>query len=461
MANFRNNMNVHKAFPITHDDVFLSRAIPNSGTDSPVPGDNEAQGATLDMPHFAGWGDPGGPTVSDRVTGRAPEWVRGVLADLAAHFGKFPPFDGTTTETPGPGGMPARTPAGIWGTAGDDLLIGTGADEVFRAAGGNDRIEAGGGNDRVRAGDGNDIVYAGAGDDLVEGGNGNDWIRGEDGNDKLAGGAGADFLEGGAGDDKLIGGADGDIYRFDAGAGFGHDVVRDTGTLATYNDFDNFQVSGLYYPGVTSGEAYARVSFVRDGWDLLISVDNGASTIRAMDMFGPDAEGNMIETFTFEAGYWTPRVFQMIDGAAVNIGDDRDIPYHTGLNSWANEVLFGTDAGEVIFGGGGANFIWTGDGADTLIYKEVDPDLLVYTPYYGYGGGTAHDIVEDFDITQDMLDFTEINSITSLADLTITADADGDAIISWDSGTVEVADIYIELRGVTEAEVTADIFVFV
>jgi hypothetical protein len=65
----------------------------------------------------------------------------------------------------------------------------------------------------------------------------------------------------------------------------------------------------------------------------------------------------------------------------------------------------------------------------------------------------------DFDVTQDRLDFTEIGGL-SYSDLTITSDPDGDARISWDSGTIEVADISIELRGVAAASLTADLFDF-
>ena len=362
---------------------------------------------------------------------------------------------------------------------GDDLIFANGGNDKVHAGAGNDTVLAGAGNDRVNTGAGNDKAYGGDGIDIIVGGRGHDFLYGEAGNDKLVGGRGNDFLyggdgnermlggrgrdllDGGAGDDRMVGGAAGDTYSFDASSGFGHDILRDDGSAAQAGNFDVLEVSGLYYPGVTSGEAFARVSFARQGANMLVSVDDGASTIKVARMFNANADKFMIETFTFKAGYWTPLVFQMIDGAAVNIGDDRDIPYHTGLNSWANEVLFGTNSDDFIFGGGGTNFIWTGNGADTLIYKEVDPDLLPYTAYYGYGGGTAQDIVEDFDVTQDMLDFTEIAAVTSLADLTVTSDAQGDAIISWDSGNIEIADIFIELRGVAEADVTADMFIFV
>lgn len=415
----------------------------------------------------------------------------------AAHLEIIGQYSGTGVETLQAGSVTYNLPTGGIGTAGVDLMAGSDAFDAIRSRGGDDLVFANGGDDQVFSGNGNDTVLAGTGNDLSRlgrgddkawggdgndkllGGDGNDSLYGEAGDDKLAGGKGNDSLYGGAGDDRLfggqgqdqleggsgndrlVGGAGGDVYRFDANAGLGNDVVRDNGSAASVYDYDVLEVSGLYHPGVTAGDAFARVSFTRQGADMLVSIDGGASTITVESMFNANADKFMVETFTFEAGYWTPLVFQMFDGAAVNIGDDRDIPYHTGLNSWANEILFGTNADDFIFGGGGTNFIWTGDGADTLIYKEVDPDLLIYTAFYGYGGGTAHDIVEDFNVTQDKLNFTEIAAITSLADLTVTSDAEGDAIISWNSGDITIADILIELRGVAEADVTADMFVFV
>ena len=70
----------------------------------------------------------------------------------------------------------------------------------------------------------------------------------------------------------------------------------------------------------------------------------------------------------------------------------------------------------------------------------------------------SHDIVEDFDIAADRLDFREVE--TSFGALTLGEDSDGDAIIQWSSGNTEEANILIELRGVALADVTADLFLF-
>ncbi|HCQ65031.1 MAG TPA: hypothetical protein DIU07_07630 [Rhodobacteraceae bacterium] len=70
----------------------------------------------------------------------------------------------------------------------------------------------------------------------------------------------------------------------------------------------------------------------------------------------------------------------------------------------------------------------------------------------------SHDIVEDFDVAQDVFDFREVD--TAFGALTLGEDADGDATVQWSSGNIEEADILIELRGVALADVTEDLFLF-
>ncbi len=363
--------------------------------------------------------------------------------------------------------------------AGDDWMFGNGGRDRLDAGAGNDYVFAGRGRDSVTAGDGddrvfgdqgNDRIWLGAGNDRGEGGDGrdvirgedgNDWLRGEAGNDRIFGGNGADVLEGGEGDDRLFGGRDGDVYNFsapDPASGWGHDIIREAANGPS-RVHDRISLAGFYGPSSgSSDEAFARLAFLRDGADMVISADDGTSTIRVLDMFGGNWKRGFIEQVEFSAGYWAKPLFQVLAAGRDAIGDDRGQPLYE-YGGAANEIIFGSDAGETIFGDAGVNFIWTGAGADTLIYKENDPTLWYDGTYY-YGLGDSHDIVQDFDVTQDRLDFTEIASVTSLADLTITAQADGDALIHWDSGRFDVADITIELRGVTQAEVTADLFLF-
>lgn len=348
---------------------------------------------------------------------------------------------------------------------GNDVVFGGGGRDTIDSGDGNDRVFGQEGNDRIKLGAGSDQADGDAGKDRIWGGDGNDWIKGGDGNDVLVGGRGQDAIDGGAGNDRMNGGADGDVYSFAAGGvgtGWGHDTIKEAHRPGTYLNEDKLSFGGLYGPSSGSAaSAYSRISFTRDGNDMLVSLDGGTSTVKVVDMFDGAGGPRFVEQVEFNAGYWAHPLFQVLSAGIHPIGDDRN-PANSDYRGAANEIIFGSDAGDLIYGDAGTNFIWTGAGADTLIYKENDSQ-----PWYSsnlsqiYGSGGTTDIVQDFDVTQDHMDFTEIASVTSLADLTVSHDANGDALISWNSGTWEVSNIAIELRGVTEAQVTADLFVFV
>ena len=357
---------------------------------------------------------------------------------------------------------------------GDDFVFGNGGADKLSLGAGNDTAFGGNGRDTILAGGGNDRVYGGAGKDVIKGNAGHDWIYGEAGNDRIKGGDGADYLlgdtgrdriwggtgtdtlNGGQGDDRLLGGKEGDLYKFDLGepgAGWGHDEIRDVGNKASYLNEDTIELRGLYGGSAsTPGQAYAQVSFARDGLDMVISADGGAATITVTDMFHDTHNRFFIENLVFNGGYWEPLSFKFRDGAYESIGDDRDIgdPFRPSIY---NEVLFGTDGADTIFGGVGANFVWTGAGADVLIYERGDAGA-----HGDYTRAASNDIVEDFDVTQDILDFREVE--TTFGGLTLGEDEDGDATIFWSSGNIEEANILIELRGVALADVTEDLFLF-
>ncbi len=403
-------------------------------------------------------------------------------------------FAGEAVEWLDAGGTLYRLPDGLIGTRDADLLAGTDGDDVLIALGGVDYVTANGGDDKVKAGAGNDYAFGGdgndqvdgqAGDDRVYGGLGNDDLRGGigqdflygeagndtlrgqagndymygyDGHDRLFGGTGQDLMSGGDGNDRMFGGLGGDTYRYgydienlgtDAPAG--HDRIFDNGEPATYSEFDRIELFGYYGPSDgTTPDAYARLSFAKVGQDMVLTTDAGAGSITVQNQFRADKF--FVEELHFNAGYWTPLQFKIVDGAKDDIGDDRTYSSWEG-GEW-NEVLFGTDGDDQVFGNSGTNFIWLGAGADTLIYKEADPESG-----YGTGGGACNDIVEDFDITEDVMDFSELKGV-DMSGLSIGENARGNATVAWDSGTWEVSDIYIELRGVSLADLTVDHFIF-
>jgi len=256
----------------------------------------------------------------------------------------------------------------------------------------------------------------------------------------------------------MFGGKGSDIYLYSYdidGLGAldtaGHDIIRDNGGKTVAGNLDTLVLTGYYGPSSGStGEAYSRISFIRDGLDLVMDSDNGLGSVTIKNQF----KGGKwtVEELAFSAGYWTTIRFKILDGSRVDIGDDRG--YLGYIGGEYNELLFGTDGDDLVFGDSGTNFIWLGAGADTLIYKESDSGLL-----YGIGGGKVNDIVDDFDIAEDKMDFTEIKGLT-MDNLTLSTDSDGDARITWFSGDFEISNISIELRGVSVAELTTDHFIF-
>lgn len=89
------------------------------------------------------------------------------------------------------------SPATIFGTNGDDVIVGTNGSDVILAFDGDDRISGL---------DGRDVICGGRGKDRIRGGLGPDRLFGGDNPDRLWGDKGTDMLDGGLGNDRLIGG---------------------------------------------------------------------------------------------------------------------------------------------------------------------------------------------------------------------------------------------------------------
>ncbi|MGD8577205.1 MAG: retention module-containing protein [Thiohalophilus sp.] len=126
-------------------------------------------------------------------------------------------------------------PDTIYGGEGDDLVVGLGgpdelhggegADEII-GHGGRDTMYGDAGDDVMSGGGAPDTLYGGEGNDTMYGGGGPDTLYGGEGDDTLAGDGGPDVLNGGEGADILIGGGGGDIFQFD-NLGAGVDTIAD------------------------------------------------------------------------------------------------------------------------------------------------------------------------------------------------------------------------------------------
>lgn len=201
-----------------------------------------------------------------------------------------------------------------------------------------------------------------------------------------------------------------------------------------------------------------------DAGNVTYSLVTGAVGTGGADvMAGSDAADR------FVAGKGNDWVFGNGGKDRLDLGGGNDMAFGgTGrdvlLGRRGDDRLFGDGGNDRLFGGGGDDQIDAGTGNDmiragtgtNMITTAAGADTLVYA--FKPGKAATHDNVTDFDIAMDHFDFTR--TPLGFSDLTIGSTSLGDATITWDSNAAGQPDIYIELSGVTEAEVTADLFVF-
>jgi hypothetical protein len=108
-----------------------------------------------------------------------------------------------------PGKRNLNMPTRIYGSGGNDTLIG---------GYGKDRIYGGSQNDRIFGNSSRDVIYGEAGQDTIDGGQGSDAIFGGNDNDSLIGGPGVDTIHGDDGND-FIDAKDGTTDSINGGLG--------------------------------------------------------------------------------------------------------------------------------------------------------------------------------------------------------------------------------------------------
>lgn len=112
-------------------------------------------------------------------------------------------------------------PATIFGSAGNDELLGTSGDDVIVGLAGRDLIRGMGGDDLICGGDDRDTIFGNGGDDMLDGQGGNDYVSGNRGHDMVNGSEGNDTLKGSGGNDTLEGGQGYDLIY----SGGGNDIA--------------------------------------------------------------------------------------------------------------------------------------------------------------------------------------------------------------------------------------------
>lgn len=335
----------------------------------------------------------------------------------------------------------------VWGRDGNDVLYGEDGADYLDGESGDDQLFGGVGADNLQGRDGNDILDGGADNDSLSGGLGDDMLYGQvgadnlfgdEGSDRLEGGAGNDYLSGGSGADILLGGDGDDQLGGDAGddllvGGLGDDkYVYASGQGVDVIDNSDGGFDGLFFTDV----AQDRLSFTRDGDDLVILVDDDATqSVRVLNHFlGGDAAIDYVQP---NGGYMldTQQINDIVASSGTSNNFDATIIGTTGddtLTGYAsNDLLQGVDGSDTLWGmagddrleggagndtlyggnggnqGSGADELFGGDGDDILNGEDGD-DLMTGgagndSYYYSAGGGV--DVIDNTGGGTDMVFF--------------------------------------------------------
>jgi hypothetical protein len=149
------------------------------------------------------------------------------------------------------------------------------------------------------------------------------------------------------------------------------------------------------------------------------------------DMMASDAAGEM------HGGAGSDRLFGFTANDWLVGGDEAD-------------QLHGEAGNDVLLGDAGDDFLTAGTGDDRIDGGVGNDYMVTGTGLDKVKFSEGQDVVEDFDVNQDVLDFSGIANVKSIADLTITsfdtgtliADASGNNI--WLSGVSVAADIQMD-----------------
>lgn len=208
---------------------------------------------------------------------------------------------------------------------------------------------------------------------------GNDTLNGTSGADRLEGREGMDWLTGGAGPDQLLGGS---------------------GTDFLYVDADDTLING------------------GSGFDY-VYLDSSKSYGATFKVAGTEVEyvGGTLADDTIDAtGVTTYNVSLM-----GNHGDD------VLIGGSLHDTLQGTVGKDTLEGAAGNDTLIGGTDADTFVFRT------------GAGG---LDRITDFSRVQgDVIDFTAHSGVNAMANLTITSDAAGNAVVNYVDGQITLAGI--------------------
>ncbi|MBU1213177.1 MAG: VCBS domain-containing protein [Alphaproteobacteria bacterium] len=335
----------------------------------------------------------------------------------------------------------------VRGSAHDDDLFGSSGNDRLRGEGGNDFIDGRGGIDRVEylnapgdvivdlrggaigegtAQDGHGTTDTLVGIENIQGSvAGNDQLYGDAGDNEIRGEGGSDFIDGGAGQDRLIGGFDDD--NLTGGAGFDQFQYLGADGNDTITDFtlgeDVVRLGGG--TGVTN---FSELQVSDDGGgNAVISLLDG-STITLLGLGSGDIDSShfQIDNFAFNNISGT-------DGPETILGTEGD-DYIEGFAG--NDTIDGLGGSDLILGGAGDDLITGGSGIDSFIFLGSDGD----------------DTITDFTIGEDVLVFEDTVGVFSLADVVLSNDINGNAVVDYGTGTITL--LGIDSADLTDSEIS-------
>ncbi len=230
-------------------------------------------------------------------------------------------------------------------------------DTATHGSGNPDMLTGTGGADMLRGYEGGDALNGLAGDDWLVGDGGDDTLNGGDGDDVILGDAGNDTLAGDGGNDRLRGGDGDDTYTY--GPGDGADEIHNLDAGADTLEF-------------TGGIGIDRLTFLEDGDNLVIRVDNDPLTqVTVVHWFV--GEENELNQVLPDGG--APVTAAEINQMFVPSDEDFTIPDagsfdHVTTATPAGGQLVGTNGDDLLEGLAGDDQIFGLDGADWLIGGE-------------------------------------------------------------------------------------------
>jgi Ca2+-binding RTX toxin-like protein len=342
---------------------------------------------------------------------------------------------------------------------------------------GNDRITGSGYSDLVFGGDGNDSISGwipqgsgGFDDDRLYGQNGDDRIDGSGGSDRISGGNDRDILSGGSGDDRIYGGAHTDTAVY---TGFFIDLeIIKTNT--------GWQVSGR--DGTDQLQGVERIAaddgvfvFFNDVWNKISTkpgvamlapetVKYGTAGPDTFDLdFNPGIIFGQAGNDVIKSAYGTEHV---VFGGA---GDDEVTLYagraYGGIGNdkiviSSRSLIDGGEGDDIITGngriiGGSGNDTINGSAESDLLTGGSDADVFSFTTFWPQDRpprGWGRDVITDFKVGEDHLQFLHTGSSPWSTGSTLTLTADGWLV----SAALIQGDTSVLLKGVFEAGLTMD-----